>query len=231
MFSKEYFEKIRGLIGKNELEEAIVELSDLLQNSPKLDDAILQSSRWNDTKKQIRKGQINYEQANISKNQIRAGLLELLRDIEEKSNSPEINRELELSLTEVKLIHAIPKEVAEGGENVQTYIHHRVTIGNFDTYSQLFSVYFFVSPPLKTEQLLLRANVYYGVDLVGSSTVQLDIPTYVQYTFEDVQFWAVYHSSNYTANNHGMYRFEYLVSLNKGKRFFPIGQTYLCVTS
>ena len=66
-----FVETIGDLIGKDELAKAIQLLCALLKNSPKLDEAILQSARYNDVIKQIRLGTVDFEQANITKNQIR----------------------------------------------------------------------------------------------------------------------------------------------------------------
>ncbi|MEO1436788.1 MAG: hypothetical protein AAFV80_14715, partial [Bacteroidota bacterium] len=73
MIPKEYFQNLRHLIDKNELHTVINQLSDLLKNSQQLDEVIQQSARWNEVKRQIRLGAINYEEANLTKNQVRLG--------------------------------------------------------------------------------------------------------------------------------------------------------------
>ncbi len=93
--SAAFLEKIADLIGKDDLEEAIRHLYMLLKDSPRLDEAILQSARYSNITKQIRLGLIDYERANITQNQIRTGLLDLLRDIETMQESiPEIRNEV-----------------------------------------------------------------------------------------------------------------------------------------
>ncbi len=92
--TKSFFAQITYLIGKDELGEAILILHNLLKDSPKLDEAIIQSARYNEVLKQIRLGTIELEQANITKNQIRSGLLNLVRAIETQEEQPAIHREL-----------------------------------------------------------------------------------------------------------------------------------------
>lgn len=80
---------ILNLIGNNKIDEAIEYLHELLKSSPKLDELIIQSSRYNEVSKQIRLGLISYEDSNIAKNKIRFGLIDLVREIEEFSNQSE----------------------------------------------------------------------------------------------------------------------------------------------
>jgi hypothetical protein len=91
-----FTEQIGNLIAKDELSKAIGLLKKLLDKSPKLDEAIIQSARFNDIMKQVRLGVVDFEQANITKNKIRYAILDLLRDMEEsvESNS-EIRTEIE----------------------------------------------------------------------------------------------------------------------------------------
>ena len=103
MTSKSYFEKIRQLIRNDDLDAAIKLLGQLLKNAPKLDEAILQSARWNDLKKQVRMGQIDYESAQINKNQIRFAVLEMLKDIEEQTTEPAIKEETEAYLHSIQI--------------------------------------------------------------------------------------------------------------------------------
>lgn len=76
-------EKIRQLIAVDELKEASQNLIDLLKDSPIIDEAILQSARLHDILRQIRLGLVDDPQANLVKNQIRSGILELLTEIEQ----------------------------------------------------------------------------------------------------------------------------------------------------
>jgi len=81
MIVEEYCERIGNFIGNDQLDLAIQELHQLLKNSPLLDEAILQSARYNDVIKQIRQGTITSEEASVTKNQIRLGVLNLLSEI------------------------------------------------------------------------------------------------------------------------------------------------------
>lgn len=89
MTVENYCKRIGDLVGKNDLKIAIEELHQLLKKSPKLDEAIIQSSRYNDIMKQIRIGTVSLEEANRTKNQIRLGILNLLAEIEEQAEQKE----------------------------------------------------------------------------------------------------------------------------------------------
>lgn len=78
-----FSEQIGGLIGKDQLQDAIALLHKVLKNSPLLDEAIMHSARYSDLTKQIRLGIIDFQQAGIEKNRIRYAILDLIRDIEE----------------------------------------------------------------------------------------------------------------------------------------------------
>ncbi len=65
---------IRDLIAQDELAEALQQLHTILDNSPLLDEAILQAARFADIRKQIRLGLVDQAEANLTQNQIRAGM-------------------------------------------------------------------------------------------------------------------------------------------------------------
>lgn len=89
------FEEIRALIAKNRLKTAFDLMGKLLNNSPALDEAILQSARWHDIRKHIRQGTLSRNEIDLNLNQIRTGMLDLLREIEEQSEKTEIRKEIE----------------------------------------------------------------------------------------------------------------------------------------
>lgn len=90
---------IRQLIADDALPEALQQLRNLLQNSPQLSEAILQAARLSDVSRQIRLGLINHQEANLTKNQIRAGLLDLLDDIELQDAKPAIQEEIKAAIS------------------------------------------------------------------------------------------------------------------------------------
>lgn len=79
-----FFTELRQLIADNELAIALSQLQTFLKDSPKLDETIVQSARHRDILRQIRIGTINEHQANLTKNQIRAGLLDFIRELENR---------------------------------------------------------------------------------------------------------------------------------------------------
>ena len=94
MTTTQFIHKIRDLIAQDELESALSQLRILLENSPKLDEAIHQSGRFQAIRKQIRQGTISHADATLTRNQISAGLLDFLREIETQAESPELKTEL-----------------------------------------------------------------------------------------------------------------------------------------
>jgi len=53
-----------------------------------MDEAVLQAARFADIRKQIRQGLVGHEEANLTQNKIRAGLLELLGEMEAQLEPP-----------------------------------------------------------------------------------------------------------------------------------------------
>jgi hypothetical protein len=91
-----FISSIRDLIAKDDVKTAIQALSALLKDSPRLDEAVQQSARYNNVMKHIRLGLVDFAAANIAQNQISYGVLELLREIEEQEQAqPSIKKEVE----------------------------------------------------------------------------------------------------------------------------------------
>lgn len=110
--------RIGDLIGKNDLQTAISELREFLQRSPKLDELIIQSARYNDITEQIRLGTVDFENANITKNKIRYAILDLVREIEDNASlNSELKNELE-SLDEIRIETNIIQNHYGSGDNV-----------------------------------------------------------------------------------------------------------------
>ncbi len=103
------------LIGKGELESAIQELSHLLKHSKKLNEIVLQSARYHDIKKQIRLGTVDFENANVTKNQIRAALLDIIREVKESINrDPSFESAIEKEINNKRLIIKVTKLLVLG---------------------------------------------------------------------------------------------------------------------
>jgi len=80
---KEMLDAIRSLIARDELNDVLQQLRQLLGDHPHLDEAIHQTGRFHNIRKQIRLGLVSHAEATLTQNQIRFGLLELLREIEQ----------------------------------------------------------------------------------------------------------------------------------------------------
>jgi tetratricopeptide (TPR) repeat protein len=94
-----FIARIRDLIANDDLPAALQQIRDLLDNSPKLDEAIIQAARFQDIRKQIRLGTISQADASLTQNRIRAGLLDLLREIETQSAKPDVQKEMEQAIS------------------------------------------------------------------------------------------------------------------------------------
>ncbi len=100
MAQQHYLDKVRTLIGENKILEAIKQLKPLLENSPQLNTLIIQAGRHKDIMDRIHKNVVNFENAEVEKNKIRAGLLYLLDEIKEAQQSnTEINNEIESAVS------------------------------------------------------------------------------------------------------------------------------------
>ncbi|MFN0175357.1 MAG: hypothetical protein ACKVU0_11960 [Saprospiraceae bacterium] len=126
MDSKTFLSNIRDLIARDELAAALTQLRSLLDNSPKLDEALLQSARFQDIRKQIRLGTVSHAEANLTQNQIRAGLLDLLREIEESvrvtSSHPDtkaFREEIERAISIVNSKNLVVGSTISAGGNVE----------------------------------------------------------------------------------------------------------------
>lgn len=135
MNAENFLRQIRDLIAADELEAALLQLRGLLEHSPKLDEAILQSGRFQDIRKQIRKGTVSYAEASLTKNQIRAGLLDLLREIKQsvgvassRADATALGAELERAITVVSNKNVASGSTISAGGNVnigdRTETHH-----------------------------------------------------------------------------------------------------------
>ena len=90
-----YCDFIGNLVGQDKLKEAVNLLRKLLENSHRLNEVILQSSRLTGVEKQIREGTINFEDASLTKNKIRMAILSLTEEIRSiGENHDEVKKEI-----------------------------------------------------------------------------------------------------------------------------------------
>jgi predicted HTH transcriptional regulator len=82
-----FVNNVRQLIGENDLKTTLNELQRFLKDSPKLDEMLMHSARFQEVLRHIHLGTIDFDKAIITKNQINKGVLELLREIEERGNT------------------------------------------------------------------------------------------------------------------------------------------------
>ncbi len=92
--SSTFIAAIRKLIAKDDLKQALLQLKTFFEHSSKLDEVILQSARFEAIRKHIRQGTVNTKNKNVELDQIRTGMLDLLRSVEEEAEQPDLGEEV-----------------------------------------------------------------------------------------------------------------------------------------
>jgi hypothetical protein len=99
MDTSAFFNQIRGLIAADDLNTALTELKRFFDQSKILNEVILQNARFSDISRQIRMGTVSTGDANLTLNQIRYGLLELLSELEKRGAEPALKKEMEQAIS------------------------------------------------------------------------------------------------------------------------------------
>jgi Effector-associated domain 11 len=118
MASTPYLNQIRQHIALDELPATLQQLRTLLETSPKLHEVLQQSGRFNDLLYQIRMGTLSYEQATLTKNQIRASLLDLVDEIANEAQQPEVAAELAKAVQIVNSKNGVVNSSIQAGGDV-----------------------------------------------------------------------------------------------------------------
>ena len=87
---KNEYKTIRKLIEEDNLEDAIDMLKSYLQDNKLFDEVILTSARNKNIKALIRQGVIDFKKSNIERNEIRKSLIEILNEVNFKTDSESI---------------------------------------------------------------------------------------------------------------------------------------------
>ena len=103
MNTTQFIHQIRDYIGQNKLETALLQLRLLLENSTRLDEVLHQSARFEAIRQEIRLGKVSHEEATLTENQIRTGLLDLLRELETQVDTGTLRKEVEQA---VSIVHS-----------------------------------------------------------------------------------------------------------------------------
>ena len=147
MTTNQFIDEIRNLIAQDELEAALGKLRILLENSPRLNEALVQSARFEDIRRQIRLGLVSHAEANLTQNQIRAGLLDLLSEIEKQGAQEVVRKEMEQAISIVNSKNVlIGSTITSGGGDVQ--IGDRTINTESDTSRRLRVFLYFLVPVL-----------------------------------------------------------------------------------
>lgn len=128
MNSQNFPDHIRDLIAHNDLPAALQQLRVLLENSPLLDEAILQMARFEDIRKQIQLGMLSDKEANFTKDQIREDLLDLLKVVETEAKKPAVKAEMDAAVSVMNSKNVVIGSTISAGGNV--HIGDKTTIQN-----------------------------------------------------------------------------------------------------
>ena len=89
-YHRSFFQSIRTLIAEDNIEEAIARLQIFLENKAELKEVLLQSARYAAINKKIQQGIVSVENADLTNNQIRTSLLEVVDECENPSAKSEV---------------------------------------------------------------------------------------------------------------------------------------------
>jgi len=114
----QFIQHIRSLIAKDDLDTAISRLKELLDNTPLLNEVLHQSGRFENIRKHIRLGTVSHAEANLTQDQIRAGLLDLVSEIEMQEKTPTYRAELERAFSIINSKNVVADSTIHAGGNV-----------------------------------------------------------------------------------------------------------------
>ena len=102
MKTKPFIKHIKNLIAKGELNEALKDLLQFLEDSPLFDEIVQQSTRLKSIQKQIRLGKVSHDKATLTLNQITDGLLASINEIEIQDGNTEVQTEIEQAIIKIE---------------------------------------------------------------------------------------------------------------------------------
>ena len=132
-----FLSEIKKLIAEDELEQALQLLRQALASDvPRLNDAIHQAGRFQHLRKQIQRGTVSFDDAALTQNQIRFGLLDFIREIEQEGRTslPQDLRENLIpgnSIWSNNLKQVLQRFVAVGSRPTSIYQHYGWLIEEF----------------------------------------------------------------------------------------------------
>ena len=180
---EEYLKRIRHLVAKDNLKEAIQMLQELLNSDEKLDELILQNARLNDLEKTVRLGLINQDDASITKNNIRFGILGIVRALEQELSSPDSlfkQRNLEGLLNRFqskenrRQIHHGSGDNVAGNKVFNFFLHSKNIQRNVppQTSDELLSILFERSPRYPTINFSITNTSQYPIQITKINCVK-----------------------------------------------------------
>lgn len=127
--------KIRALLAQDNISDALQLLHQLLEKSPQLDEAIQHSARYQAIRQKINLDLVSHRESQITKNQIRWSILELLKNTKinhHKEGLEDLIQEIETQQDKVSIkqeVEKAAKTVIQNAEKI--YNIKEIGIANF----------------------------------------------------------------------------------------------------
>jgi tetratricopeptide (TPR) repeat protein len=124
-----FFDQLHDLIARDELDTALQQLRDVFEHAPDLNEIIHQSGRFQAIQKQIRLGTVSLAEANLTQNQIRNGVLNLISELKKQGEKPALRRELESAIS---IVHSknvvVGSTISAGGNDTNRELESTISI-------------------------------------------------------------------------------------------------------
>lgn len=130
MSTNNYIDGIRAKIAENEIDKALQQLRLLLENSPKLHEVIVQSSCFKDICKQICPCKVSNAEANLTQDQIKAGIEELLTEISSQNEFPELQEDIKQAILKNQYKNLIVNSPISAGGSIKIGDQNTTLNGN-----------------------------------------------------------------------------------------------------
>lgn len=156
MTTQAFISELRKLIAEDKLEVVLKRLQAFLENSPLLNDVIMQASRLQSVRQQVRLGIVDYRDSTLTKNQITAGLLDLLDEVALQENNPLIRQEMAAAVSIINSKNVVQGSTISAGGNVN--IGDTITTHSESKSSQRLKIFLYAFVPILA---IVLAVVYF----------------------------------------------------------------------
>jgi tetratricopeptide (TPR) repeat protein len=164
--SPTFFAHIRELIAHNELDAALQQLRDVFEHTPHWSKIIFQTARFQGIQRQIALGTVSHADATLTQNQIRAGLLDLVDEIE-AINVGRVPNPYDVK-TDVNALRAEPEQAISIVNSKNVVANSTVTAGRDANFGYTIITNIYNSDERKApEALLTTAGAHVPQGFIG----------------------------------------------------------------